>query len=109
VFCNENQQDRATLKLIFERMRDRTKVWFSQLFFILIDLCENVIHEKLSKTPLPVFPVTRHPVNEVAISAECLDHNKPPPSLILRIELISYAVLIRFVHLPCCIEKFSPT
>jgi len=27
------------------------EVWFSLLFFILIDLCENVIHEKLSRTP----------------------------------------------------------
>ena len=29
------------------------------------------------------------------ISAESLDHNKPPPSLILKIELISFAVFTR--------------
>jgi len=28
------------------------EVRFSPLFFILIDLCKNVIHEKLSRTPL---------------------------------------------------------
>jgi len=40
------------LKLFFERLRDRMEVRFSPLFFILIDLCKNVIHEKLSRTPL---------------------------------------------------------
>jgi len=39
------------LKLFFERLRDRMEVRFSPLFFILIDLCKNVIHEKLSRTP----------------------------------------------------------
>ena len=52
VYLNENQQHRATSKLIFERLRDRMEVRFSLLFFILIDLCENVIHEKLSIAPL---------------------------------------------------------
>ena len=39
------------MKLIFERLRDRMEVRFSPLFFILISLCENVLHEKLSRTP----------------------------------------------------------
>jgi len=43
---------RAPLKLFFERLRDRIEVQFSPLFFILIDICKNVIHEKLSRTPL---------------------------------------------------------
>jgi len=51
VFLNGNQQDRAPLKLIFERLRDRMDVQFSQLFFILIGLFENALHEKLSRTP----------------------------------------------------------
>jgi len=34
------------------------EVRFSPLFFILIDLCENVFHEKLSRTPLVIFKDT---------------------------------------------------
>jgi len=52
VFWNGNRQDRAPLKLFFERLRDRIEVRFSPLIFILIDRCENVLHEKLSRTPL---------------------------------------------------------
>jgi len=42
VFWNGNQQDKAILKFIFERLRDRMEVRFPPLFFILIDLCDNV-------------------------------------------------------------------
>jgi len=55
VFWNGNRQKRAISKFIFERLRDRTEVRFSPLFFILIGLCENVLHEKMPRTPLPVF------------------------------------------------------
>jgi len=48
----ETNKIRAPLKLIFERLRDRMEVRFSPLFFILIDLCEYVFHEKMSRTPL---------------------------------------------------------
>jgi len=52
VLWKGSRQDRASLKLIFERLRDRMEVRFSPLCFILSGLCENVLHEKLSRTPL---------------------------------------------------------
>jgi len=38
------------------------EVRFSPLFFILIDLCENVLHKKYSRTPFKcVFPTRAVP------------------------------------------------
>jgi len=39
-------------QLIFERLRDHMEVRFSPLFFILIDLCEIVLHKKIVKNPI---------------------------------------------------------
>ena len=41
------------MRFIFERLRDRVEVQFSELFFIspIIGLCENASHEKLTIIP----------------------------------------------------------
>jgi len=49
VFCNGNQRG-CHFEFNVERLRDRIEVWASPLFLILIGLCEDVYHEKLSRT-----------------------------------------------------------
>jgi len=81
VFWNGNQQDRAIVNLIFERLWDHMEMRFSPLIFILSDLCENVLHKKnwqrtslvsMGRLTLPVENVTMIESNGIAKPA-----NKP--------------------------------
>jgi len=57
------------MKLIFERLRDLAEVR-SSWFFILIGLCENVLHEKLSKNP-SFFSQVKYGMYDVHICCLC--------------------------------------
>jgi len=72
VFLNGNRQNRATFKLIFEQLRDLLEVRFSPLYFIWIGLCENVLLEKLSRTPLTKTG------RSFEISCICVERVLPP-------------------------------